>query len=213
MKSNTACVELSAPAEKEVAVSARLLRALSHIIRGDLSVVTNDLSYLSTIAPSEECMRPRARCESAAATLAKVNIITSGVFLESVWLVDVVRELGSGVDVDPVKLQADVSKLSWIGQTLRTLLGPLTFQGATPESEGYVGIKWLASRPLGHSRGGCFASISEYAGHELRERDVIDAALLDLVFQSFGWKQSIEASTDSITLCLTVQRSDARDKR
>jgi hypothetical protein len=155
MTSNTVRAEISPPAETEFTVCARLLRALSHIVRGDLSVITNDLAYLSAIAPPEELERPRARCASAAATLGKVNIITGSMSLEGVSLSGIVRELGGTYEVESALVRGDSCKLAWIGQTLRGLIEGLKVRSVAraPRESFVIECYAASSAERGNRRG------------------------------------------------------------
>ncbi|MEY4701835.1 MAG: hypothetical protein RL326_2022 [Pseudomonadota bacterium] len=214
MTSNTARAGISPPAETEFTVCARLLRALSHIVRGDLSVITNDLTYLSTIAPPEELERPRARCASAAATLGKVNIITGSMSLEGISLSAIVRELGGTCEVESALVRGDSRKLAWIGQTLRGLIDGLVVRSVTraPRDsfvfECYAGSSAERERRRGSLNEASYSSLGEYASHELGEREVVEASLLDLLFHGFTWELCLESDAAGVVLRLVVPRED-----
>ena len=52
-----------------------LFSALSHLIRGDLSVISNDLSFLSTLVPAGEVERAKNRCNAITTTLNSLQFI------------------------------------------------------------------------------------------------------------------------------------------
>jgi hypothetical protein len=216
MTSNTVSAEMSPPAETEFAVCARLLRALSHIVRGDLSVITNDLTYLSAIAPPEELERPRARCASAAATLGKVNIITGSMSVEGVSLSEIVRELGGAFEVESAWVRGDSRKLTWIAQTLRGLIGELVVRSVTraPPDSFVIECYAVSSADCGSRRGSLsgerYSSLGEYASRELGEREVVEASLLDLVFHGFTWGLCLESGPAGVALRFVVPREDKR---
>jgi hypothetical protein len=214
MISNTARAETAPLAESEFTVCARLLRALSHIVRGDLSVVTNDLTYLSTIAPPEELERPRARCASAAATLAKVNIITGSMLFDGIPVPTLVHELGGSLVVENALVRGDSSKLTWLGQTLRGLLGTMTVRSvARAPGERFVfecdaprsADRGRARRVAGLAR---YGSVGDYASRELGEREVVEASLVDLVFHGFDWELDLLSDETGVTLRIKVPQED-----
>lgn len=214
MNSGAVCSEIPSRAEIELSVCSRLLRAISHMIRGDLSVVTNDLTYLCSMVPPEELERPRERCASAAATLAKVNIITSGVTLDGITLPAFVQEFGGSSDADSVVLRGDRSKLFWIGQTLRALLGVIAFRGATYAPSEDIVITCAVTRTRfvkPHSRlsvPASFETISDYAIRALGEREIVEAALADLVFQAFGWRVGLDVNDEEVLLRFRAPREE-----
>ncbi len=216
MTSNTVCAEISPLAESEFAVCARLLRALSHIVRGDLSVITNDLTYLSAIAPPEELERPRARCASAATTLGKVNIITGSMSLDGVSLSAIVRELGGAFEVESELVRGDSRKLAWMGQTLRGLIGGLVVRSITRDSRDSRVIECYAARSADRgSRAGSlsdarYGSLGEYASRELGEREVVEASLVDLVFHAFTWRLDLESDATGVALRIVVPLENKR---
>lgn len=212
MKSTAARIEISPPAETEFAVCARLLRALSHIVRGDLSVITNDLAYLSAVTSAEELERPRARCASAAATLGKVNVITGSLSSRGVPLAAIVREFGALPVAESVLIRGDESKVAWIARTLRSLLGEFVVRGVAPApSERFV-IECVATGAATnvHPRDSAsierYRSFGDYAARELGEREVVEASLVDLLFHGFGWGLDLMREEASLTLRITVPR-------
>jgi hypothetical protein len=191
-------------------VCARLLRALSHIIRGDLSVVTNDLTYLGSIAPPDELERPRGRCVSAAATLAKVNIITGSISCDGIPLSALVCELGGSLEVEQALVRGDPSKLAWLGQTLRALFGTIALLTVSRMSRGCFAFECEA--PRSPERGAVrrvpglarYGSLGAYASRELGEREVVEASLVDLMFRGFGWELDLLSDEGSVTLRVTA---------
>lgn len=217
MSSTAARIEISPPAETEFAVCARLLRALSHIVRGDLSVITNDLAYLSAVTSAEELERPRARCASAAATLGKVNVIAGSLSTNGVSLTAIAREFGAAPITESVLIRGDESKVVWIARTLRSLLGEFVVRGVVPApSERFV-IECVATcaatevRPRDSASTERYSSFGDYAARELGEREIVEASLVDLLFHGFGWRLDLMREGAALTLRITVPREKARE--
>jgi hypothetical protein len=61
--------------ERIVTAVGTLFRALSHLIRGDLSVISNDLSFLATLVPEGEVERAKNRCNSVISTLHSLQFL------------------------------------------------------------------------------------------------------------------------------------------
>ena len=62
---------------------SQMMRAFSHTVRGDLSVINNDLSYLSTLLPNEDIGASLARCTSITAALRDIQFVQSEQFKSS----------------------------------------------------------------------------------------------------------------------------------
>lgn len=216
MKSNAARIEMAPPAETEFAVCARLLRALSHIVRGDLSVITNDLAYLSAVTSAEELERPRARCASAATTLGKVNVLTGSLSASGVSLAVILREFGAAPVAESVLIRGDESKVAWIARALRGLLGEFVVRGVAPApSERFI-IECVATGAVMNARPRDLASIQryssfgDYAARELGEREVVEASLIDLLFHGFAWGLHLMRDETGLTLRITVPREEVK---
>jgi hypothetical protein len=50
--------------------------------------------------------------------------------------------------------------------------------------------------------------LGEYASHELGEREVVEASLLDLLFHGFTWELCLESDAAGVVLRLVVPRED-----
>lgn len=66
--------------ERIITSVGTLFRALSHLIRGDLSVISNDLSFLSTLVPEGEVERAKNRCASIISTLHSLQFLKEAKF-------------------------------------------------------------------------------------------------------------------------------------
>lgn len=66
--------------ERIITSVGTLFRALSHLIRGDLSVISNDLTFLSTLVPEGEVERSKSRCASIISTLHSLQCVNKSEF-------------------------------------------------------------------------------------------------------------------------------------
>lgn len=175
--------------DSELELSSRLLRALSHRIRGDLSVVTNDLVYLSSLVDPAELQRPRARCANIASSLTSLGSLTSSTKRERSrcsQLADVLL-LKLDPSLDPGReVHVDRALLQDAVRLLRQLFGP--WSGVI--QEGAAGIKDLECN-IHFERTSmlqeAYSSVGRLAAAELGERLVVEGCLIDLIFRDHSW--------------------------
>jgi len=175
--------------DSELELCARLLRALSHRIRGDLSVVTNDLVYLSSLVDPAELERPRARCTSIASVLSPLGILAATNHREHSTLLSLSGILGLSLDrsTNPsTMVTIDATLVRQAVQLLRQLLGPWTGSViTTDESPGVVTCIVQFEQPRALQRS--YSSVGRMAVAELGERFVVEACLVDLILRNHNW--------------------------
>jgi hypothetical protein len=179
---------LKLKADSESQLAARLLRALAHRIRGDLSVITNDLSYLATLVDPTEIERSQERCRKIASELSVLRVLT-GTFdkqdvgasrvaeLFHVSLRDVVGCSADVVSVDEGALQQAV-------QIIRQLLGSSSAAVEQTESLLIVTLTWPDKADDFEVTSSFSAGIATCIG----EGGVVPAAVVDYVVRDFGWQ-------------------------
>jgi hypothetical protein len=87
--------------ERIITSLGTLFRALSHLIRGDLSVISNDLTFLSTVLPEGEVERAKNRCNSIISTLHSLQLLKDSNFQQSkVTVQSLFEEACPGIQVD-----------------------------------------------------------------------------------------------------------------
>jgi hypothetical protein len=191
--------------DSEFELTTRLLRSLAHRIRGDLSVITNDLVYLASCYGSEEIERPQARCESIAASLGMVNLLTSGGERERVGVDVVERVLRLSVtDTEEIvsSFSLHVERMKHAMRFMYDLLGP--WEGTIRALESSRGIVTCRFRFL--KRGSLtkyYSALSELAEAELGEKFVVEATLFDLILRDHDCSFCFE-SDGKATVCTVL---------
>ena len=191
--------------DSEFELTTRLLRSLAHRIRGDLSVITNDLVYLASCYGSSETQRPQMRCESIAASLAMITQLTSGVEKERVGG-DVLAEVLRLSVTDTVEtgslFSLHVERMKQAMRFMYDLLGP--WEGtirALDSSRGVVAcrFKFLRREPLAKH----YSGLSKLVAAELGERFVVEATLFDLILRDHACSLCFEGD-DTGALCTVM---------
>ncbi len=178
--------------ESELAIFSRFSRAFSHVVRGDLSVITNEVSYLATTIPSEDLGRVRNRCSQIAATVSKIAGLKSEVCLSSLRIEEVARIFGARLpDSTSEMVSLDRVKVERLSSIIRQMLGnsdTLWQAEWSPE----CGLVLSIQVPKSPGPTGRYASWSSFAAGELGERAVIDAVVADLIMRAHDWRLVIE---------------------
>lgn len=176
-----------------------MMRALAHTVRGDLSVVTNDLSYFSTLLPEGETDRSRTRCASVVANLSRLVLLQGDLAISEVSEEEMCRIVG--VHEAPSDLSGsitvDTAKFSLIVQEVEKVLAgddgsPCVRRyetAAAGEGRGLsVHCAVTTEAALGES---LYTSLSQYAAARRGERYVVGAAAVDLVLLAHGWQSQV----------------------
>jgi hypothetical protein len=178
--------------ESELAIFSRFSRAFSHVVRGDLSVITNEVSYLATTMPSEELVRVRSRCSQIAATVSKIAGLKSEA--SPTWLAidDVARIFGSRLRAPTAeRISLDRVKIERLASIVRQILGDSEAPWMAEWSPQY-GLALSVQISKSSGRSATYASWSSFAAGELGERSVIDAVVADLIMRAHQWRLGIE---------------------
>jgi hypothetical protein len=211
----------------ELQLFASLVRALSHSVRGDLSVVVNDLAYFGTILPASEIERSKGRCATISRTLSKLSDLKDGCI--------VVKDHSSGVilallhtvakeSVPPVSpagndlYSADLDRLVLCLKAMRSLVEQRVVNGANltvianaEPGALVISLSGDASRLLQER----YFSATEYATAELGEAFVVEAVILDLLLRAQGMSVLFECESrlDSAAVRLHARLSVQQSTR
>ena len=184
---------------------AALARALSHSIRGDLAVITNDLSYLATVHPGEDIERSRGRCARIGETLSKLSVLRDHeleqelVPLGEVFALNRAEMVG---DVpEQISLWLDRARFSLACATIRELVEKVG--NAAMNSWIPMSLRTKAEQPitLEFHCGDVTdevtksSSVTEWASSQFGERFVVDAVVADLILRAHGCE--VECCTSS----------------
>lgn len=179
--------------ESEFSIFSRFSGAFSHVVRGDLSVITNEISYLATKMPSEELGRVRNRCSQIAATVSKIAGLRSEVSLSPGSADAIVRAFGAALPLEaPEFIAIDTVKLERLASSLRQILpsGDAAWRAEMREGDAVLLSLYL---PFYKGLGGQYGSWSSFASKELGERSVVDAVVADLISRAHGWTVAIDS--------------------
>jgi hypothetical protein len=190
--------------ESEFTIFGRFSRAFSHVVRGDLSVITNEVSYLATQMPSEELGRVRNRCSQMAATISKIAGLQSDVATTPLGVDAAARIFGVALEGggDNV-VSLDCVKIERLASIIRQMMPP---SDAPWMAAGVDRSVLTLSRSIQDFQGigSRYASWSSFASKELGERSVIDAVVADLIMRAHGWRLAIESSPEGLRCSLFI---------
>lgn len=177
-----------------------MMRALAHTVRGDLSVVTNDLSYFSTLLPEGETDRSRARCAAVVANLSRLVLLQGDLVMSEVREEELCRVVGVTEVAAPLSgvVRADPAKLSLVLQEVeKVLLGERSgacvrrYESVSAHGEGGLSVVFSGVNE-GFVGLSIYTSLSQFAAARRGERYVVSAAAADLVLLSHGWESRVE---------------------
>lgn len=190
--------------ENEFTIFGRFSRAFSHVVRGDLSVITNEVSYLATQMPSEELGRVRNRCAQMAATISKIAGLQSDVATTLLGASAVARIFGASLDgVGDDVVALDCVKIERLASSIRQMF-PASDAAWMAECSGKDVLTLSRSIPNFQGAGSRYASWSSFASKELGERSVIDAIVADLIMRAHGWRLALESSPQELRCTIVL---------
>ncbi|MEY4668789.1 MAG: hypothetical protein RL518_1488 [Pseudomonadota bacterium] len=190
--------------ESEFTLFSRFSRVLSHVVRGDLSVITNEVSYLATTIPSEDLQRVRNRCSQIAATVSKIAGLKSEIAPSIVPAQDAARIFGArlrSASLDQVSL--DRVKIERLASIVRQMFTEVELVWTADWSPEY-GLTLSTKVPKSFPSTRRYASWSSYAAGELGERAVIDAVVADLIMRAHAWRLGIVLDQGLLTCSICI---------
>jgi hypothetical protein len=191
-------------ADSESQLAARLLRALAHRIRGDLSVITNDLSYLATLVDPTEIERSQERCRKIASELAVLRVLT-GSFEKQDVRVSQIAEL---FHCSPAELQdatmrttqVDEGVLQQVVQIINQLLGRWSASLRQNTTALVINLTWTDKSAEFEA----FSSFSAGIAACLGEGGVVPAAVVDYIARDNGWKIEMQCIDGTLTVVIAM---------
>jgi two-component sensor histidine kinase len=194
----------------ELDLCARLLRALAHRVRGDLSVITNDLAYIATLIDPAELERPRSRCAKIAQTLGALSALAGTERVESIDLATFAQRVGlkraEGVSDRQAKFEVDTEAFSRSLTLLRELCGELSGEVILSEQES-GGINCAISFNQPRAIKGTYQAMSDFAAAELGERFVVEGCLIDLIACDNRWSYEIKQDGAQVVALVKIPAS------
>lgn len=191
-----------------------LSRALTHVIRGDLSVITNDLTYLAGFVPAGEVERAKTRCGNIAQFLGKLVVLQNGFTPQKYTLGEFSKnclrpEISDVARWSDCEVWCDLKQAQFVFGVITSLIGA---HGTEGTSSVIVNVEVdvcavlhsgaRVDEPLGHYR-----ALSDFASGARGERAVVDAALCDLVLQMHGWSGVVAVTDAMVEVSVAIPRA------
>lgn len=188
-----------------------LSRALTHVIRGDLSVITNDLTYLAGILPAGEVDRAKMRCANIAQFLGKLAVIQNGFAPRQCTLVEFSKsclrsEVSDVASWPGCEVWCDLQQAQFAFGIVTSLIssrGTTSISSATVHVEA-DGCTILHSGPRVDEPLGRYPVLSDFASGARGERAVVDAALCDLILQMHGWSGGVAVTDATVEISVMI---------
>jgi hypothetical protein len=185
--------------ESELAIFSRFSRAFSHVVRGDLSVITNEVSYLATTMTCEELGRVRNRCSQIAATVSKIAGLRNDIAPTPLGADEAAGIFGARLSSSSSEMVLlDRVKIERLSSIVRQMFAEADTPWIAEWSSEY-GLTLSIRIPKSPGPIRRYASWSSFAAGELGERAVIDAVVADLIMRAHEWRLSVELEERLIT--------------
>ncbi len=186
--------------ETPLVLIERLVRALLHTVRGDLSLIQNELSALSSEHGEERLRGALSRCRSIAGQLGELTLAHAPPFHEVVRLSELLAETGGhGADTE-WSLQGDRTSLVAIFSLLPAVLGSRRYAAVVEQDADAARVRMTLQHRS--ATRGAFRSFSSFVSAEVGERKVVQAALCDLLRQHFGYEVRVTAQEETVEAIL-----------
>ena len=190
----------------ELQVCARILRALAHRIRGDLSVITNDLAYIATLVDPSETERARNRCSRISAGLANIGALSSNEAKRPLPVEHALRAFGVSENLDKESSGVSISVAEGLVEHAVDLLRELV-----GEWESYVQRRndakeldltlRLRHTPTAEIE---YTSVGAFTGAQLGERFAVEGGLVDLILRDHRWQVAVVCRDQQTTVRITI---------
>jgi hypothetical protein len=199
------------PKEKAIVTDtntlAALSRALIHVLRGDLSVITNDLAYLETLVPKGEVERAKARCVNIAQFVGKLSVLHNGTQSHTCDLDVLVQSALGRVTLDSERsehvVHCDPQQMKFVFATVGALIASGSESSAdrpAMEVRG-SGCRMFIASPSRSEGVGIYSTLWEFAMRACGERSIVDAALCDLILQAHRWRCEVSVGDGRTEVC------------
>ncbi|MFN4894956.1 MAG: hypothetical protein ACK5GN_14760 [Pseudomonadota bacterium] len=183
--------------QSELYLCARLLRSLAHRVRGDLSVITNDLAYIATVVDPSHVERARNRCGRISEGLGHIGALSEADEKVVVPSTIVLRTLGVAEAESAIgeSLGCKVSRklIESLVQVLREVIGEwkvCVHGSAHCSQEGEpLTVELFSLRSAEFAAE--YPSFMAYAEAQLGERLIVEAGLIDLIVRDHQWSMAV----------------------
>ncbi len=194
----------------DTSLLAVLSRALIHVIRGDLSVITNDLTYLGGVVSEEEVARAKARCANIAQFVGKLAVLQNSSETRPATLVELLRAAPPAGDLTAGSMTSiigcNAQQGSFVFMTLSALLGSGEGTGkVTSAVDVKDGVcRLLLAKERTDELLGSYPTLSGFALRARGERSVVDAAICDLILQASGWRSGVAVTDMTVEISMEI---------
>jgi hypothetical protein len=182
---------------------SRFLKASTHLIRGDLSVISSELSFLAGLVGEEQVALGRKRCAAVAHTLSMISSGCSTGVQEAISLEELADAFGIACDIQGILVVCERGRLLHCIGELEQLLGAwsgdISFDGAVK-----INLSLATQQQADADADGEFNSISAYVAQSAGDGAVLRSVLVDLFLRSQGWAVRLLCSQGGLRLSLIV---------
>lgn len=175
----------------------KLLRALAHRVRGDLSVLNNDLAYLATVVGESEVERSRGRLTQIAATMGDIGALNHGAGAKKMAALEALSPIISGCEnilggemLNGLFVVAQREQILLVGRIFSELFGSWNRVEVSREERDILRVMLTpkASCLEKLSKGAVCSSITEIVEVTHGERGVVKGGVVDLIFFAHAWQ-------------------------
>jgi hypothetical protein len=196
---------------KTLEVVFKLLRALAHRVRGDLSVLNNDLAYLATVMGESEVGRSRVRLSQIAGMMGEIGALNEGAGSKNLSALDGLSPIISGSQklvggelLDGLYIAVQLDQLLLVGRILNELFGVWNIAELSLRDRELLRVALVPRLSFSDklAQGERFGSITEFIEANYGERLVVRGGIADLILLAHGWQVLI--GDGQVTVCVPV---------
>lgn len=183
--------------ETELQIFERFARALLHIVRGDLSVIQNELAYISAVHGEEHVRSSLGRCRSVAGVLSSLSCARVPAPVEPIPVSSVLSGWPTDGALEEWTLRGERESLVSALTALPELLGARVEGAVIASSALRIAMRHRAAVV------GKFNSLSGFVSAEVGELGVIKAVVADLLLRNLGYNVDVEATSSEVVLAVS----------
>lgn len=187
--------------QDSVELFSRFSKSLTHLIRGDLSVVSSELSYLAGLVGDDQVALARKRCTALAQT---ISLISSGYVAgvqEEISLEELAEAFAIDCGANRFAVVSERARLLHCVGELQILLGEWSGEVVF---DGGVKIQLVFAQDNPSSAVGEYESISAYVAQSAGDGEVVRSVLVDYFLYSQGWRIQLSRSHTELRVSLIV---------
>jgi hypothetical protein len=189
--------------ENELAIFARFARSLTHLLRGDVSVISNELVYLSSVIDKRELLVSQKRCAAIAEVLSTVSSLGTILHKSPTSIRALADTFGAAEDIaSELVVECDAAALGRCGTALRRVLGSWSATVSVVAS-GRVELAFTANALAAPAR--YHDSLSSYVSEQgTDDVAVLMSAAVDMIIRGHGWRVSCSAHGERCKVLIEI---------